>query len=136
MKRRRSRPIPNDKYEVGYGRPPAAGRFKPGQSGNPNGRPRRRKKAMPAIFALLCESLQQKIRVEQNGRSRDITVLNAIVQRITHAALKGDLKAIEFIFRHEAEISQHAPRPESEWDLSKMSAEEISKIYRSLVSAA
>ena len=24
-----------DKYEVGYGKPPAAGRFRKGQSGNP-----------------------------------------------------------------------------------------------------
>ena len=26
--------------DVGYGRPPKASQFKPGQSGNPNGRPR------------------------------------------------------------------------------------------------
>jgi hypothetical protein len=29
-------------YRVGYGRPPLATRFKPNQSGNPKGRPRRR----------------------------------------------------------------------------------------------
>lgn len=28
-------------YEVGYGRPPKATQFKPGQSGNPKGRPRK-----------------------------------------------------------------------------------------------
>ncbi len=27
-------------YEVGYGKPPAASRFKKGQSGNPKGRPK------------------------------------------------------------------------------------------------
>ena len=27
-------------YEVGYGRPPQAAQFKPGQSGNPKGRPK------------------------------------------------------------------------------------------------
>lgn len=30
---------PSD-YEVGYGKPPAETRFKKGQSGNPNGRPK------------------------------------------------------------------------------------------------
>ena len=30
-------------YEVGYGKPPKATRFKKGQSGNPKGRPRRQK---------------------------------------------------------------------------------------------
>ena len=29
-----------DSYEVGYAKPPAATRFKPGQSGNPRGRPK------------------------------------------------------------------------------------------------
>ncbi len=37
MTRRRSRP--KEGYEVGYGKPPAAHRFQPGRSGNPNGRP-------------------------------------------------------------------------------------------------
>lgn len=27
-------------YEVGYGKPPISGRWKPGQSGNPSGRPK------------------------------------------------------------------------------------------------
>ena len=29
-------------YDVGYGKPPKSGQFKPGQSGNPKGRPPRR----------------------------------------------------------------------------------------------
>jgi hypothetical protein len=29
-------------YQIGRGRPPLHSRFKPGQSGNPHGRPRRR----------------------------------------------------------------------------------------------
>ncbi len=29
-------------YQVGYGKPPAQTRFKQGQSGNPNGRPKAR----------------------------------------------------------------------------------------------
>lgn len=134
MKKRRSKPI-QGQHEVGYGRPPEAGRFKPGQSGNPSGRPSRRSKPMPAMFALLSEALRQKIRVEKNGRAREVIVLNAIVQRIAHAALKGDLKAIEFIFRHEAEISRHAPLPESTLDISNMSAEELSRMYQTLVRA-
>jgi len=135
MKKPRSRPV-QAKYEVGYGRPPEAGRFRPGQSGNPNGRPSRRSKPMPQMFALLGEGLRQKVRVEQNGRSREILVLQAIVQRVINTALKGDLKAIEFIFRHEPEIARHAPPPWSKLDISKMSAQEISNIYSSFIRAA
>ena len=31
-------PKPPGQYDVGYGKPPAKGQFKPGQSGNPGGR--------------------------------------------------------------------------------------------------
>jgi uncharacterized protein DUF5681 len=36
----------NDDYEVGYGKPPVATRFKKGQCGNPGGKP---KKVAPAL---------------------------------------------------------------------------------------
>jgi hypothetical protein len=39
---------------VGYGRPPAATRFKPGQSGNPKGRPRGR-----SLTTILRQSLDK-----------------------------------------------------------------------------
>jgi len=36
-------------FEVGFGKPPRSTRFKPGQSGNPNGRPRGAKNFAVAI---------------------------------------------------------------------------------------
>ena len=39
---------PSD-YEVGYARPPDAARFKPGQSGNPKGRPKGSRNQPPAM---------------------------------------------------------------------------------------
>ncbi|WP_116394747.1 DUF5681 domain-containing protein [Nitrobacter sp. Nb-311A] len=38
-------------YEVGYGRPPIQGRFKPGQSGNPKGI-RKRRRNVRCVSAL------------------------------------------------------------------------------------
>lgn len=38
-----------ERYEVGYGKPPSATRFKPGQSGNPHGRPKGSKNIQPPI---------------------------------------------------------------------------------------
>ena len=39
----------NADYEVGYAKPPQSSRFKPGRSGNPNGRPKGARNKLPAL---------------------------------------------------------------------------------------
>ena len=51
-------------YEVGYRRPPRHSRFKPGQSGNPRGRPNRSKNIntlMQEELDLLLVDLRQSV---------------------------------------------------------------------------
>ena len=48
-KRRLPRLAPPRDYEVGYGKPPSHTRFKPGESGNPRGRPRGSRNAQPSF---------------------------------------------------------------------------------------
>ena len=40
MKPRTPKPPKDELYEVGYGKPPVASQYKPGQCGNPGGRPK------------------------------------------------------------------------------------------------
>jgi hypothetical protein len=89
-------------YEVGKGRPPTATRWKPGQSGNPKGRPRGAKN----LVTLFHEALQQKLQIEEHGKSRTITAREGIVRRLVNLALKGDIKATAFVLAKEAEITQ------------------------------
>lgn len=51
-------------YEIGYGKPPAGNRFKPGQSGNPKGR----KKNSKNILTLLRHELEGDVVVIENGK--------------------------------------------------------------------
>jgi Family of unknown function (DUF5681) len=58
-------------YKVGKGRPPSATRWKPGQSGNPKGRPRDSKN----LEALLTEALSEKVPVQEREEKLDQSLL-------------------------------------------------------------
>lgn len=69
---------------MGYKKPPKEACFKPGQSGNPKGRP----KKLPAIDDLLAEVLG-----EENGNSTAKVILESMVKQ----AKKGDVRAAELL---------------------------------------
>ena len=74
---------------VGYKRPPNKTQFKPGQSGNPGGRPKRPKLDMSNI---LNKALNDKIVVTNLGTTK--TGLEAFVQTTVDRVLQGDAKGI------------------------------------------
>ena len=81
-------------YEIGYRRPPESGRFKKGKSGNPKGRP----KGSTNFLTILEQELCQSIVVNENGKKKTITRMQAMVKRIVAGALQGDLKALMTLF--------------------------------------
>jgi hypothetical protein len=85
-------------HEVGYGKPPRTHQFKAGQSGNPKGRPRGAKNEA----TILHELLNRKLEVREGGRTRKITVFEAILLRFTEDALKGNTKTATFLFNRYA----------------------------------
>ena len=75
---------------VGYGRPPANRQFKPGQSGNPRGRPKGSKN-LPTMFA---EALSRPVTVrDKNGKIRRLSKRELMVEVIVNKAAAGDPKA-------------------------------------------
>jgi hypothetical protein len=84
--------MPDDpgRYEVGYGKPPAATRFVKGQSGNRKGRPKDAKN----LDTILRKVGQQKVTIKGNGRSRSISKLEASVLQLVNKAASGDIRAI------------------------------------------
>ena len=91
--------------EVGYRRPPQSYQFKAGQSGNPKGRP----KGAKGEATILRELLNRKITVREGGKSRKVTVLEAILTRIAEDSLKGNVKSAAFVLnRYGAMVSGEA----------------------------
>lgn len=80
-------------WEIGYGRPPKATRFKPGQSGNPAGR----RKGERNVATALAAELKASIVVRENGRDQKISKAEAIAKALTVKALKGDPRAFSQI---------------------------------------
>ena len=63
-----SRKSSDGTYSVGYGRPPEETRFKPGQSGNPKGRP----KGSKNLRTLFAEELRRSVTLKENGKTRRV----------------------------------------------------------------
>jgi hypothetical protein len=78
-------------YEIGYRKPPARTRFKKGQSGNPNGRP----KGALNIASVLSRTLREQVVINENGHRRVVTKLEAAVKQLVNKAATGDLKAFQ-----------------------------------------
>lgn len=91
----------NDSYDVGYGKPPKHSQFKPGQSGNPRGRP----KGSKSLQGHLRDQLNQRITISAKGQTRTIPTREAIAMRMTEATLKGDLKTIAQVLALDAQQS-------------------------------
>lgn len=70
---------------VGRGKPPAATRFRKGQSGNPRGRPRGSKRQAPYEAVL-----GQLVTVREDGQARRMTAAEAFLLHITRRGLDGD----------------------------------------------
>ncbi len=80
---------------VGPGNPPVATRFRPGRSGNPRGRPKRRRH----LGAVVARALSERVAVEEtDGRVKRISKLEATVRAIVDGAAKGDARAIKLLF--------------------------------------
>src|SRR5947207_10144490 len=76
----------NGSYEVGFGKPPRSTQFKPGESGNPAGRPRGAKN-----FATALEGeLRAPVIVTENGRRKRISKGQVIAKHIVNKAASGD----------------------------------------------
>jgi hypothetical protein len=78
---------------VGYGNPPEHTRFKKGQSGNPHGRP----KGTLNMATVLERTVRERVVINENGKRKTITKLEAAFKQLSNKAASGELKALQLL---------------------------------------
>ncbi len=96
--------------------------FQPGVSGNPNGRP---KKGMS-----LAEKFRDALAEKTSEKSEGYTKLDALIDKTVEMALAGDHDSIEYCLARGwgKLIDRVEITPKQEYDLSKLSDEEIDQL--------
>jgi Family of unknown function (DUF5681) len=108
-------------YGIGFGKTPEYTRFKPGQSGNPNGRPKKDKGKEPPkmeptqseLDEILRAEFDRTIAINEGGKPKKRKARELVARAQVNNALKGNslsqqhvLKAIRDLESRDAERSQ------------------------------
>ncbi len=104
-------------YLVGFGRPPKGSQFRKGKSGNPKGKP----KGSRSVAACLSDALSTKVTLTENGKSRRVSRLQAIVQRLSSDALRGEKDAVKLLL---ALADKYGNAPDAKINLSELLSED------------
>jgi hypothetical protein len=99
-----------DHAHVGYCSPPVHSRFRRGESGNPHGRP----KGTLNLATVLERTLREKVIINENGKRKTITKLEASIKQLADKSASGDIKAFQLLsalvrFTEERAIKTVAP---------------------------
>jgi len=113
----------DDGDNVGYGRPPKAYQWKPGQSGNRKGRP----KGVRNFKTDLEELLKSRVSVTEAGRQKKVSVQKATLMRLGEKALKGDGRAIEKLLELALDLSEERAGRQAERALSETEEEILAR---------
>ena len=100
--------------KVGYGRPPKHSRFKPGESGNPKGRP----SGSRNLRTDVKRALKKPVTFVENGKRRKTSTQEAVILKLREKALKGDTRALDMLMDLAARYNDEPSPPAADESLS------------------
>ena len=89
----------------GRGNPPKHSRFKKGVSGNPKGRPKRRKDQL--VGEIVSEVQNTPTAYREGGRTKRATRFELLLKKLVNSALEGDARSAADLFAHRAQAERN-----------------------------
>lgn len=97
-------------YAVGYGKPPVKHQFQKKTSGNPAGRPPRKRQrdvssglgnfgALSEAHQLWLDDARDPLKISINGKVREVTAQQAVILSTRQKALAGDARAVQLYLK-------------------------------------
>ena len=88
-------------YDVGYRKPPKHSRFKKGESGNPRGRPKRPKHAVPEMYearmkAIMLQEAYRLVDIQEGRKKTRMPLIQAIIRRQGVSAAQGRSRPMRY----------------------------------------
>jgi hypothetical protein len=96
-------------YAVGRGRPPLHSRYQPGQSGNPSGRPRRRRNLKTEIK----DALSKKVKIRDGEKEQEVSLVTANIIAHGYKGAKGDARSAALFLNHTLPLVEQEDLPDS-----------------------
>jgi Family of unknown function (DUF5681) len=89
-----SKPTSQKQYDVGYGRPPVKTQWKPGESGNPNGRPA----GQPSVDEIILEEAARLLKIQAGDGEIKISSKRAVFRKLFQLVVaKGNVGAARLL---------------------------------------
>lgn len=100
-----SKRTPKEGYEVGYCKPPRHTQFKPGQSGNPKGRPKIERPT--TLDACMKQALEERVTVMVKGKPKTMTKMQLFCQQTLNDAIAGTIGLKRLVIESAMRVEDH-----------------------------